>query len=78
MISGDVVKLKSGGPRMVVESVDIDTHKIKCIYMRNGEIVRQCVAEETLIRYLFLKYIIVYFTWLLAMTMAGFSLGRLI
>jgi uncharacterized protein YodC (DUF2158 family) len=78
MISGDVVKLKSGGPEMVVESVNIDTRQVTCTYSMKGSMYRVVLNKVTLGVVHLPHVFIIYYLRLLAMVVLGFSLGRMI
>lgn len=50
--TGDVVVLKSGGPKMTVGDPVVQTAtstKVRCVYFLNGELKEALVAAETLI-----------------------------
>lgn len=47
---GDVVHLKSGGPRMTVEQVD-DTGMVGCVWMEGSRLERRSVVAATLTIY---------------------------
>jgi uncharacterized protein YodC (DUF2158 family) len=74
MLAGDVVKLKSGGLEMVVESVNIDTRKINCVYMKDGVIYRPSFNDMALVVIRLHCDVIIY--WLVTAAVLGFWLGR--
>ena len=45
----DIVKLKSGGPPMTIESVNTEG-KVYCVWFVEGEVQAALFAPETLIR----------------------------
>ena len=47
---GDVVHLKSGGPRMTVELVD-DTGMVACVWMEGSRLERRSIVAATLKTY---------------------------
>ena len=46
----DIVKLKSGGPPMTIESVNGADGKVYCVWFVEGEIQAALFTPETLIR----------------------------
>ena len=39
---GDVVRLKSGGPLMTVNAIDVSSHHVNCFWFSDGGEVREC------------------------------------
>jgi uncharacterized protein YodC (DUF2158 family) len=45
---GDVVRLKSGGPRMTVEIITTETAVVRCVWFDNEELKRGIFPAATL------------------------------
>ena len=45
---GDVVMLKSGGPKMTISSIDSNTSKIRCVWFITSSIVYIGEGEQTI------------------------------
>ena len=48
---GDVVRLKSGGPKMTVDYFDSDTERALCVWFKDGERKQDHFLPETLEKY---------------------------
>lgn len=48
---GDVVILKSGGPKMVVSTINMDSMDMTCIWYTNGKCEMQVVDPQAVRKY---------------------------